>query len=157
MSSKSTRTQLVASLSMQIRQVSATSVLFSHAVADKIGLHPTDNECLDFLMMNGAATAGQLAKKTGLTTGAVTAIIDRLEKAGFVHREHDPQDRRKVNVIPNIAKIEAEIMPHMLGMGQTIAELCEEFSEAELAVVERFMMGANERATAVIAQLKQQP
>src|SRR5690242_18094324 len=101
MSITNKRTQLTQELLIQFRYVSANSVMFSQAVADQVGLHPTDTECLDFLLLNGPSTAGQLAVYTGLTTGAVTAMIDRLTKAGYVRREHDEKDRRRVNVIPD--------------------------------------------------------
>jgi DNA-binding MarR family transcriptional regulator len=151
----STRQELINALILQIRLVTANSVLFSQIVSDKVGLHSTDNECLDFLMINGPATAGQLAKRTGLTTGAITATIDRLEKAGFAKREQDPQDRRKVIVVPNMEKIEAEIMPHMMAMGQAMAAFCEGFSDDELATIQQFLGGANSLATDIIAQAKE--
>jgi hypothetical protein len=66
-------------------------------VADRLGLNPTDHKCVDFLLMNGPLTAGELATLTALTTGAITAALDRLERAGFAKREDDPDDRRRVS------------------------------------------------------------
>ena len=66
--------------------------------SEKMKLNVTDAECLDFLSDMGPSTAGDLAKITRLTTGAITNAIDRLEKAGFVERKHDVNDRRKVIV-----------------------------------------------------------
>ena len=78
------------------------SIMFHQAVADRLGLNVTDHKCVDLLLLNGPLTAGELAQKTGLTTGAVTAVIDRLERAGFARREDDPHDRRRVivSVVP---------------------------------------------------------
>jgi len=153
-SSQKTRDEIIQDLSVQFRYTSANSVLFSQAVADKVGLHPTDNECLDYLMLNGAATAGQLATLTGLTTGAVTAVIDRLERAGYVKREQDAKDRRKVLVVPQEEKIYREIAPHAMKMFIAFEQTCTDFSDEELGVVMRFMTKANELATQTIADVR---
>ena len=154
MSSTRSRNELLQALNLEFRAVSANSVLFGQLVAEKVGMHPTDNESLDFLLMNGASTAGQLAKMTGLTTGAVTAMIDRLEKAGYVRREHDKQDRRRVLVIPNEEKIYRDIAPHTAPMGSALLNVSEEFSDAELAVVLRFITKANAAASDLIARTR---
>lgn len=78
-----------------IRRETRAAALFVHTVSEITGIHPTDIRCLDYLSEVHSATAGDLAKITGLTTGAVTAVIDRLENAGFVKREADSSDRRK--------------------------------------------------------------
>ena len=74
----SPRMALLQALNIQVRYMSTNFVMFSQVVADKVGIHPTDSECLDFLLLKGPSTAGQLATAMGLTTGAVTAMIDRL-------------------------------------------------------------------------------
>ena len=154
MSSSNQHEALTQELITQFRYVSANSVMFSQVVADKVGLHSTDNECLDFLILHGPSTAGQLAQYTGLTTGAVTAMVDRLIKAGYVRREHSEQDRRKVLVIPNEEKIYKEISPYSMPMGEALVSLCAEFSDDELAVIARFITKANSLATGVIAQTR---
>lgn len=151
MSSSEKRAALTVELMNQFRYVSANSVMFSQAVADKVGLHSTDNECLDFLLLNGAMTAGQLSTLTGLTTGAMTTVIDRLEKAGYVRREQSKEDRRKVIVAPNVDKINADISPYTLPMGNALWEIAADFSEEELAAMLRFVIKANAAATEVIA------
>jgi DNA-binding MarR family transcriptional regulator len=78
------------------RELSTAVVLFHQAVAERVGLSATDLKCLDLLDRMGPLTAGQLAELVGLTGGAITAMIDRLEAGGFVHRERDPTDRRRV-------------------------------------------------------------
>src|SRR5687768_15782004 len=92
------REDLLRELGTILRQVSAQSVLISDTVAKQVGLNSTDLECLDLLTLAGPTTAGQLAAHTGLTTGAMTAVIDRLEHAGYVRRSRDPEDRRRVLV-----------------------------------------------------------
>lgn len=88
----------VYALMWEVRKLTRSSLLFQHVVAKRMGLHVTDAECIDFLQERGPSSAGELAKATGLTTGAITSVIDRLEKAGFVKRQPDPKDRRKVIV-----------------------------------------------------------
>jgi DNA-binding MarR family transcriptional regulator len=88
------------------REASRLSVMFRHAVADRLGLTVSDMECLDFLMDTGSATAGQLAARANLTTGAITGMIRRLEQAGYVSTERDPADRRRVIVTLRAERIE---------------------------------------------------
>lgn len=82
-----------------IHKSTRAAALFVHTISEITGIHPTDIRCLEFLSEVHRATAGELAKATGLTTGAVTAMIDRLEKGGFVKREADTEDRRKTIII----------------------------------------------------------
>lgn len=90
------REQTASSLIASIHKETRAATLFVHTISEITGIHPTDIKCLDFLSEVRSATAGDLAKITGLTTGAITAVIDRLEKAGFVKRETDKNDRRKI-------------------------------------------------------------
>jgi DNA-binding MarR family transcriptional regulator len=90
------RTQLLKALDEAVRKVGAQSVLISDLVAARVGINSTDLECLDLLYLAGPTTAGRIASHTGLTTGATTAVIDRLERAGFVTRRRDLRDRRVV-------------------------------------------------------------
>src|SRR4051812_25029573 len=94
------RAELLAALVGELRQLSAATIMFHQAVADRLGLNVTDHKCVDLLQRNGPLTAGELAQHTGLTTGAITGVIDRLEKAGFVRRAEDANDRRRVIIEP---------------------------------------------------------
>ena len=80
--------------------MSTEAVMFHQAVADELGLYITDHKCMDIIHRFGAMPAGRLGEMTGLTTGAITGMIDRLEKAGYVRRANDPKDRRKTIVEP---------------------------------------------------------
>lgn len=93
-----TRDELIRELMASTRKEIRAATLFVHTISELTGIHPTDIKCLDFLSDVKFATAGELAKITGLTTGAMTAVIDRLEKLGFVKREADSSDRRKIIV-----------------------------------------------------------
>ena len=80
------------------RENSRLSMVFRYAVADRLGVTVSDLECLDFLADVGSATAGQVAARTNLTTGAVTSMLRRLQQAGYVTAERDPADRRRMIV-----------------------------------------------------------
>jgi len=92
------RTSILGSIRKHGREQSRLSVLFRELVARRFGISAADGECVDFLMEVGSATAGDLAKLTGLTSGAITGVIGRLKKAGLVTAKRDPQDRRRVVV-----------------------------------------------------------
>ena len=117
-----------------LRRVNAQFVLLSDTVARRVGLHPTDLQCLDLLRMAGPVTASTLAARVGLTTGAMTAVIDRLERAGLVRRERVEQDRRVVMVHvvrATVRPIEALYKP----LGEQMVEVDRTFSPAQLATV----------------------
>jgi DNA-binding MarR family transcriptional regulator len=94
------REELLRDFYREISRMSTWTVIFHGAVSASLGLNPTDLKCGAVLRETGPITAGELAKLTGLTTGAVTGVIDRLEKAGFVRRADDPNDRRRVVIEP---------------------------------------------------------
>src|SRR5436305_15046789 len=109
------RAALLQELEEAMRRSSAQGVVFGQAVANVAGISNSDLECFDFLNLEGRVTAGRLAEVTGSTTGAITGVVDRLEKAGFVRRERDAVDRRKVfiAVVPaNTAQI-GRLYQHM--------------------------------------------
>src|SRR5215831_15282404 len=77
------------------RQHSTAVVLFHHALAERLGLGPTDHKCFDLLRDRGTMTGSELSAITGLTSGAITGVVARLERAGYLRREADPHDGRK--------------------------------------------------------------
>ncbi len=93
----------------------ASAILMFHtALAERLGLNATDHKALDLIARHGPLTAGRLAETTGLTTGAVTGIVDRLERAGFAVRERDTVDRLVVRIVAvpeRRAEIEALVVP----------------------------------------------
>ncbi len=135
-----------------LRRVNLQGSLFGHTVALRFGLSESDIDALEVLIDSGAATAGKLSDLMGLTTGAVTRVIDRLEQAGYVRRVPDPTDRRRVivEVVPDrIAAVEAT----MARVGEKSASEIGQYSAAELAVINDFLtrMAAirSEEATAL--------
>lgn len=137
------RSELLRDLDRALRETSGQSVLFSEAVASSVGIHPTDLEALDLLARHGPMTAGRLAELTGLSTAAVTALIDRLEARGYARRRRDPEDRRKVYVEVELEPARAEIQPLYKGLSAGMEELLKEYSTDELARIRDFLEGAH--------------
>jgi DNA-binding MarR family transcriptional regulator len=147
------RAALMQELEHAARRSSAQGVMFSQAVANSVGISSSDLECLDFLNLEGRVTAGRLAEVTGLTTGAITGVVDRLEKAGLVRRERDADDRRKVfirTVPENVAKI-GRFYEHMQ---RAILKDWESYTDAELKLLLRFMTQGYTTMLAATAELK---
>ncbi len=130
--------RLIEDLNQAGRRLSQATILFHQAVADHLGLHPTDHKCIDLLVSAGSTTAGELAEATGLTTGAITGVIDRLEAAGFVRREDDPNDRRRV-IIRVVPKRYGEIVRLFEPFAAAVAEMAARYSERELTTILDFM------------------
>jgi DNA-binding MarR family transcriptional regulator len=134
------RDALLRALAREARQYSTSTVLFHQVVAERLGLNPTDHKVAELLSRTGPLTAGELAEHTGLTTGAITGVVDRLERGGFVRRDRDPEDRRRVIVQPTwgtekVAKAEG-LFASLLA---SYTAICESYSDAELRVILDFM------------------
>ena len=136
-----------------LRRGSAQGAIFGQTVANTIGISGSDLECLDFLNLEGRVTAGRLAEVTGLTTGAITGVVDRLEKAGLVRRERDPDDRRKVfiaTVPENVVRV-GRFYEHMQ---RGMVKLWETYSDAELRLLVGFATKGYETLLAATEELK---
>jgi MarR family transcriptional regulator, organic hydroperoxide resistance regulator len=126
------RSELLAQLQRAAQTSTTDGILFHQAVADRVGLHVTDLRCLNLLANAGPLTAGELGQRLGLgTTGAVTRMVDRLERAGYVRREADPRDRRRVIIQPVPEQL-AAIAPHYQGMATAWNELLAAYSDEQL-------------------------
>jgi MarR family transcriptional regulator, organic hydroperoxide resistance regulator len=123
-----------------IREFAAREGLLHDAVARKLGLHATDEKVLR-LLGDGAMTAGGLAGQTGLTGAAVTALVDRLEAYGFVTRERDAEDRRRVTIRVVPAKVR-EINQLYAPVSAEIAKMLAKYSAAEYAVIVDYLTNA---------------
>lgn len=149
------RADLLKQLEETLRKVSAQSVLLSDTVAKIVGLNSTDLECLDLLEIAGPTTAGRLAEHVGLTTGAMTAVIDRLERAGFARRHRDPEDRRCVRV-----EALSRNFRHVSGLYRRLAEstarLHEEYDDRQLTLVVEYLTRALALAADHVAWLQTQ-
>jgi DNA-binding MarR family transcriptional regulator len=150
------RSELLKKLDEALRKVSAQSVLISDTVAKLVGLNATDLECLDLLYLAGPTTAGRLARHSGLTTGAMTAVIDRLEEAGFVRRLRDREDRRCVLVEALPAGIKL-IEPLYRPLAASTAQLHARYDNRELALVVDYLSNALALAAEHAKWLQTQP
>jgi DNA-binding MarR family transcriptional regulator len=140
MSSQSGRHKLLQRLDYAGQTIGNRNVLLVQAIASQIGMSATEFECLSLLDDLGPVPAGRLAEETGLTTGAITGIIDRMERAGFARREPDTTDRRRViihAVTPPeaVTKIRALYAP----LQQAFHDITAKYTNEELAVIADYM------------------
>src|SRR5687767_10391279 len=140
--SRDSKQELIAQLIATYRANTSQEGAFDALAAAKLGISPSDLRCLDLVQASGGMTAGELSRASGLTTGAVTAVIDRLEQAGFVRRLRDGSDRRKVNI---------EVTPrHYEEAGKVWGPLMEDwqktlagrFTAGELRTITEFLRSA---------------
>jgi DNA-binding MarR family transcriptional regulator len=123
---------------------SYTSIQMHEAVARKAGLSGTDHKYLGFLIEKGQMTAGELSNLTGLTTGAVTGLIDRFEKKKLVKRQFAEDDRRKVIIEPNTKNIMALLEPLYKEFRNRTEKLIASFSNEEIKIIETYFLKAIE-------------
>ncbi|MFD0589374.1 MarR family winged helix-turn-helix transcriptional regulator [Paenibacillus sp. GCM10027627] len=129
-------------LTISMRGLGTRTVLYQQSVAASLGLYNNDFLSVDILYEKGPVTAGELSKLTGLTTGSVTALIDRLEKSGLVRRQHDPKDRRKVIIVP-LYEDKEEVRNIYLMLHASMIKLASSYSDEELALITRFLRTAS--------------
>ncbi|WP_240913120.1 MarR family winged helix-turn-helix transcriptional regulator [Paenibacillus favisporus] len=130
-------------LTEELRNNSTATILFHQAIAAKLGLNSTDHKCLDVIMKNQPLTAGQLAALTGLTTGAITGVLDRLEKVGYIFREQDPEDKRRVNIYMNQENAEKNIVPLFSSFAAEMNQLLSNYDDQELEFIIDFIRQCN--------------
>jgi DNA-binding MarR family transcriptional regulator len=132
------RAKLAQDFAAAIRKTGSLMQLMGQAAADRIGINATDLNCLNILSFSGQMTAGELARATGLTTASITGVVDRLEQAGFVRRERDAHDRRRVVIHLVIEKTLGNVAPifgPMMGAWQRLAD---QYTDDELALIVGF-------------------
>jgi DNA-binding MarR family transcriptional regulator len=149
--------ELVARLIQEMRETSTVTIMFHQAIADRLGMSVTDHKCAGILVQSGPITAGELARRTGLTTGAITGVIDRLERAGFARRRRDSDDRRRVIVEADAKRIERRIVPLFDSMGRAAARLYDEYSAAELSLILDFAVRSRAIAEEETRKLREAP
>lgn len=149
------RERLIAELNDQARVRTVWTLLFHQAIASRSGVNVTDMQCLNLLLLRGPMTPGQLAEAMFLTTGgAITAVVDRLEKAGLVYRRRDRRDRRRVLVEPAESSAVAEIQRRFRPVGEMYAEVLGAYGDEELKLVLDYLARINELSPAVIEAIK---
>jgi DNA-binding MarR family transcriptional regulator len=159
MSKKSTakklkRAELLDRLNDLGRRVSTQTVFLHQAIAQSIGLNATDTKCVDLILSGeeDSVTAGWLSDATGLTTGAITHILDRLEKRQVIERVRDTRDRRKIFIRVRPESL-LPVYPKYEVIGKAYLELADEYDDRELRVICDYMERACKVSKAQLAQL----
>ena len=141
MATPSKRAALLESVGQQIgRELGARSILFHQALASIAGVTVTDMKCLDYIARGKDVTAGDLARVTGLTTGAITAAIDRIESAGLACRERDDSDRRKVFIRLQQSPLSQKLNVVYTRLSQRMSELAMLYSTPQLEAIQDYML-----------------
>jgi DNA-binding MarR family transcriptional regulator len=135
--------EIVASLQTFNARLLVHSLLASEA----LGLAPTDLVSMCLLQLHGPATPGWLAEMTGLSTGAVTGVVDRLERAGYATRAQDPQDRRRVIVAPDLKRFARDIQRHTPTRAPATLEFLHGYSATQLRTIRQFVADLAAAAT----------
>lgn len=149
------RRRPAAALTATARRHSTATVLYHHAMAEHLGLGPSDHKCLDLLLQHGEMTGSRLAALTGLTTGAITGVVNRLERGGFLRRRPDPRDARCQILQPDPERV-AELGAVFAENGPDPDTLLEGMNADQVRTVLTFLTRATEqleqRATTLRAQ-----
>jgi DNA-binding MarR family transcriptional regulator len=132
------RKQLAAAFGEGFRKTSSLMQLMGQAAADRIGLNATDLNCLNILSFSGEMTAGDLAKATGLTTASITGVADRLEEAGYVRRERDPRDRRRVVIRLVLERALQDVAPVFLPLVLGWQGVVTQYTDDQLRLIVEF-------------------
>jgi len=144
MSTEKSRTERIFRINEEVRENGNTNVLLVHAIAQHLGLSATEFECCSLIQEQGPFTAGELARRCRISTGGMTGMIDRLERRGFVRREADPNDRRRVLVsaVENPEAI-AKVMMLYDPMQKAFDEILDSYSDKEITFIETFLSRIN--------------
>jgi DNA-binding MarR family transcriptional regulator len=138
-----------------VRRNSTAAVLLHHAVAERLGLGPTDHKCLDLLRERGPMTGSALAAITGLTSGAITGVVARLERAGYLRREPDPHDRRKQILCPVPERLQ-DLQEIFDPIRDDAAALLDGFDAHQLTAIAEFLARSTDFAYRRAALLRAQ-
>jgi DNA-binding MarR family transcriptional regulator len=150
------RTALLADLDRESRRTGSVGSMHAKAIAERAGVHPTDFEALDALDWTGPITAGELARRIGVTSGAVTGVIDRLERGGWVRRTSDPGDRRRVvvEILPGPAERIEQMLVVFRPLIDEMATINDDFDDDQLQTVLEWLRRANDAAERSTARMR---
>ncbi|WP_420149022.1 MarR family winged helix-turn-helix transcriptional regulator [Spirosoma sp.] len=132
--------ETISSISDLGRSFSNTTILMHEAIAQKVGLSGTDHKYLGILIQNGPMTAGELAQRTGLTTGAITGLIDRLERKNLAKRKFDDADRRKIIIVPNTEQAMSLLEEIFADLQGKMIRLLSQFTNDERKLIEKYLL-----------------
>jgi DNA-binding MarR family transcriptional regulator len=150
------RRALMEAISLEVRRSQNRTDAYDEAVSEAVGINRTDHRCLDVLDQEGGATAGRLAEVMGLSTGAITAVIDRLERAGFARRVRDEQDRRRVRVEMTDEARET-MLPYYQPLHELSQRLYARYTDEQLELLLDFLRTADVLYDGMIDELRGSP
>ena len=142
-------------LQEQLGELGGLSALMSAAIAARAGINSTDLESLDLLRRHGPMTAGRLADLTGLTTGAITGVIDRLERRGYARRQPDPGDRRRVIVGIDPERAERDLGPLYGGLAKALDAILADYSDEQIALLDNVTRRINDALRENVRRLRE--
>jgi len=148
------RQRLEAEFLLAVRRNGSIMQLLGQVSAERIGINATDLNCLNIVALTGPMTAGELARQTGLTTASITGVLDRLEEGGFVRRERDPKDRRRVIVNLNPGPGLREIGPTFGPLIKAWRAAAASYSDEELRLLLGFQRRFEEIVRGQLARLR---
>jgi DNA-binding MarR family transcriptional regulator len=140
--SSAKRADLLQKVETEVRRFIAGAILYNLKVAEEVGVNATDMQCLHVLALQGSATPTELAGWSRLTTGGVTVVLDRLERAGFIKREPNPNDRRSIIIRPILSSF-SKFESHYRSKAEGLAKALSAYNESELRLILDFFMRTN--------------
>jgi DNA-binding MarR family transcriptional regulator len=148
------RDELVADVTAEMPRQAGAARRFHIAMSHQIGIGPADLECVSLLAIEGPSSPSWLAEHLGLTTGAMTKMLDRLQRAGYITRSADPHDRRRI-IVTAVPATLAEHAWRWDGMGKRMNDAIARYSASELAAILDFMRAGRQAADAEIALMRE--
>ena len=148
------RKALIEEYNQAVQRSGTLTVLHTNAISHKIGLSATEFEALDIVSCNQPIHAGRLAMFCGLTTGAITGLVDRLEAAGFVKRATDQADRRRVLIVPvENERLSAKVRALYRPLSDAFNEFVDELTDEELAFLLETQTRMNRKIQGIIEKM----
>ena len=130
-------------------ELSSAIIAFHDAIARQLGLGAAEWKCLGILYQYGPITAGRLARRSGFTTGAITGIVDRLERVGYLQRQPHPRDRRSTVIQPlRVQEVTDQVAPIFASLAEAMAGVSAHYTPAEQAAIRDYL----ERTIEVLRQ-----
>lgn len=126
-------------VALAFRSVIASVVLHNYETAEAVGLSPRDMQAIHLLQLRGPMTPGELGRAVGIASASTTALLNRLESAGYARRERDPHDRRKVVVSLVEARLTRDLAPRYARQAEALEQALARFSPSELRTIGNFL------------------
>jgi DNA-binding MarR family transcriptional regulator len=152
-----TRRALEREFLLALRRAGSAMQLLGAASAERIGINVTDLNCLNILALTGSMTAGELARQTGLTTASITGVLDRLEEAGFVRRERDSGDRRRVIVRLDSVRGLRDVAPVFAPIVEAWRAAAAAYTDEQLSLILRFQQQLEQIMRDRLIELRDRP